>query len=166
VTLSVRDVQQRLRALGYHEVGTADGIMGPRTRGAILAFRDDNQLSLVPIIDVALTEALASALPKPIADERGAGVPSESRIVTAANAQIGLGTLGAIGTVGAQLGPAVTEAEGAQALADRVFAILGLDGWLSTALPWVGAAVFVGVIIYAVKVRNARIEDHRTGKTP
>ena len=166
VTLSVRDVQQRLRAIGYHEVGTADGIMGPRTRGAILAFRDDNQLSLVPIIDVALTEALASALPKPIADERGAGVPSESRIVTAANAQIGLGTLGAIGTVGAQLGPAVTEAEGAQALADRVFAILGLDGWLSVTLPWVGAGVFVGVIIYAVKARNARIEDHRTGKTP
>jgi hypothetical protein len=64
------------------------------------------------------------------------------------------------------LGPAVTEAEGAQALADRVFAILGLDGWLSVTLPWVGAGVFVGVIIYAVKARNARIEDHRTGKTP
>jgi len=33
-------------------------------------------------------------------------------------------------------------------------------------LPWVGAAVFIGVIIYAVKARSARIEDHRIGKTP
>jgi len=170
VTLSVRDVQARLRGLGYHEVGNADGIMGPRTRAAILAFRDDNSLPLVSIIDVALTEALERAEPRRVASERADGIPAESRIVTAANAQIGLGTLGALGTVGAQISaqiaPAVTEAEGARALADRVFGILGLEGWLSATLPWVGAAVFVGVIIYAMKARNARIEDHRIGKTP
>lgn len=166
VTLSVRDVQARLRGLGYHEVGTADGIMGPRTRAAILAFRDDNSLPLVPIIDVALTEALEAAGLREVAVERAEGVPTESRIVTAANAQIGLGALGAIGSVSSQIAPAITEAEGARALAERVFGILGLEGWLSTALPWVGAAVFVGVIVYAVKARSARIEDHRTGKTP
>ena len=43
-TLAVRDVQTRLRFLGYHEVGVADGQIGPRTRAAILAFRDDNGL--------------------------------------------------------------------------------------------------------------------------
>jgi uncharacterized protein (TIGR02594 family) len=170
VTLSVREVQARLRGLGYHEVGMADGKLGPRSRAAILAFRDDNSLPLVPIIDVALTEALGRAKPRAVAPERADGIPAKSRIVTAANAQIGLGTLGAIGTVGAQIGeqiaPAVTEAEGARALADRVFGILGLEGWLSATLPWVGAAVFIGVIIYAVKARSARIEDHRIGKTP
>jgi uncharacterized protein (TIGR02594 family) len=170
VTLSVREVQTRLRGLGYHEVGVADGIMGPRTRAAILAFRDDNSLPLVPIIDVTLIDALERAEPRGVAPERADGIPAKSRIVTAANAQIGLGTLGAIGTVGAQIGaqiaPAVTEAEGARALADRVFGILGLEGWLSATLPWVGAAVFIGVIIYAVKARSARIEDHRIGKTP
>ena len=166
VTLSVRDVQARLRGLGYHEVGKADGIMGPRTRSAILAFRDDNSLPLVPIIDVALTEALEGAEPRGVAPERADGIPAKSRIVTAANAQIGLGVVGAVGTVGSQIAPAVAEAENARALADRVFGILGLEGWLSTALPWVGAAVFVGVIIYAVKARSARIEDHRIGKTP
>lgn len=166
VTMSVRAVQERLRALGYHEVGMADGKMGPRTRAAILAFRDDNSLPLVPIIDVALTEALGSATPRQVAPERAAGVPEESRIVTAANAQIGLGVVGAVGTVGAQIAPAVAEAENARALAERAFALLGLDGWLSAALPWIGAAVFIGVIIYAVKARNARIEDHRTGRTP
>ena len=166
VTLSVRDVQTRLRGLGYHEVGKADGFMGPRTRSAILAFRDDNSLPLVPIIDVALTEALPNARPRAVAPARAAGAPTESRIVTAANAQIGLGVVGAVGTAGSQIAPAVAEAENARALADRVFGILGLEGWLSTTLPWVGAAVFVGVIIYAVKARSARIDDHRIGKTP
>lgn len=72
----------------------------------------------------------------------------------------------AIGTVGAQIAPAVAEAEGVRDLVGRLFALTGLDGWLSAALPWVGAAVFIGVIIYAVKARSARIEDHRTGRTP
>lgn len=166
VTMSVRDVQQRLRALGYHEVGKSDGIIGPRTRAAILAFRDDNALPLVPIIDVALTDALECAAPRAVAPERAAGVPDESRIVSASSAQIGLGVVGAVGTVGSQIAPAVAEAENARALAERALAVLGLDGWLSAALPWLGAAVFVGVIVYAMKVRNARIEDHRTGRTP
>jgi hypothetical protein len=33
-------------------------------------------------------------------------------------------------------------------------------------LPWLGLAVFVGVILYALKGRAARIDDHRTGRTP
>lgn len=166
VTISVREVQTRLRALGYHEVGEADGKIGPRTRAAILAFRDDHALPLVPIIDVALGDALATAQNRSVAPERAAGAPAESRIVTAANAQIGLGVVGAVGTAGSQIAPAVAEAENARALAERTFAILGLDGWLSAALPWIGAAVFVGVIVYAVKARKARIEDYRTGRTP
>ena len=64
LTLSVHDVQQRLRALGYHEVETADGIMGPRSRAAILAFRQDNALTLAPIIDTALIDALETASPR------------------------------------------------------------------------------------------------------
>lgn len=166
VTMGVREVQTRLRELGYHEVGAADDDLGPRTRAAILAFRDDNALQLVPIIDVALVDALTDARPRGVPLARAAGAPVESRIVTAANAQIGLGVVGAVGTVGSQVAPAVAEAENARALAERAFAILGLDGWLSAALPWIGVAVFVGVIVYAVKARNARIEDHRTGKTP
>lgn len=166
VTMSVRAVQERLRALGYHEVGSVDGKMGPRTRAAILAFRADNGLDLVPEIDGELSEAILKAAPRKIAPERAAGVPEGSRIVTAANAQIGLGVVGAVGSVGSQIAPAVAEAEGAKDLAERVFTLVGLDGWLSAALPWIGAAVFIGVIIYAVKARNARIEDHRTGRTP
>lgn len=165
VSMSVREVQERLRALGYHEVGTLDGIMGPRSRAAILAFRNDNDLTRVPIIDVALTEALDRAAPRAVAPQRAAGVPAESRIVAAANAQIGLGAIGAAGAVVAQIAPAITEAEGARGLAERFAVLVGLEDALSNVVPWLAVAVFLGVIIYAVKARSARIDDHRTGRT-
>jgi uncharacterized protein (TIGR02594 family) len=166
VEMSVQDVQRRLKSLGYHEVGQIDGQIGPRTRAAILAFRQDNDLALAPIIDVALTEALEAASPREVAPERASGVPTESRIVMAANAQIGLGVIGAAGSLGSQLAPALVEAEQARDVAGRMFALIGLEGWLSAALPWIGAAVFMGVIIYALRAKAARIEDHRTGRTP
>lgn len=166
VIMSVRDVQARLRSLGYHEVGEVDGRMGPRTRGAILAFRDDNSLPLNPIIDVALTEALDRASPREIAPERASGAPAESRIVTASNAQIGLSVIGAAGSIGSQIAPALLEAEQARDMAGRVFTLIGLGSWLSNVLPWVGAAVFIGVVVYALRAKAARIDDHRTGKTP
>jgi len=164
--LTVRDVQTRLRALGYHEVGTIDGILGPRTRAAILAFRDDHALPLVPLIDVALEEALETASPRQEAVMRRQGAPTDSRIVKAANAQIGLGVLGAAGSISSQIAPALSEAEQARDTASRIFALAGLEAWLTAALPWIGAAVFISVILYAVKARSARIEDHRTGRTP
>jgi uncharacterized protein (TIGR02594 family) len=166
VTLSVAAVQRRLKDLGYHEVGQIDGAMGPRTRAAILALRNDNDLALVPIIDVALTEALETAAPREIAPERASGAPAESRIVTASNAQIGLGVMGAAGSIGSQIAPALVEAEQARDMAGRVFTLIGLESWLSVSLPWIGAAVFIGVVFYALCAKAARIDDHRTGKTP
>ena len=166
VTLSVEAVQRRLKDLGYQEVGQVDGKVGPRTRAAILAFRNENDLALVPIIDVALAEALENAAPRETAPERASGVPTDSRIVTAANAQIGLGVIGAAGSIGSQIVPALLEAEQARDVAGRVFSLIGLENALSNALPWIGAAVFVGVVIYALRAKAARIDDHRTGKTP
>jgi uncharacterized protein (TIGR02594 family) len=166
VTMSVEAVQRRLKDLGYHEVGQIDGKIGPRTRAAILAFRQDNDLALVPIIDVALTEALDRAPPRAIAPERASGAPAESRIVTASNTQIGLGVIGAAGSIGSQIAPALIEAEQARDVAGRVFTLIGLESWFSIALPWIGAAVFIGVVVYALRAKAARIDDHRSGKTP
>jgi hypothetical protein len=166
VTLSVAAVQQRLKDLGYHEVGQVDGKVGPRTRAAILAFRNDNDLALVPIVDVALTEALETAAPREITPERASGAPAQSRLLTAANAQIGLGAIGAAGSIGSQIAPALVEAEQARDMAGRVFTLIGLEEWLSVSLPWIGAAVFIGVVFYALRAKAARIDDHRTGKTP
>ena len=86
--------------------------------------------------------------------------------MTAANAQIGLGVIGAAGSIGSQIAPALLEAEQARDVAGRVFTLIGLEEWLSTSLPWIGAAVFIGVVIYALRAKAARIDDHRTGKTP
>jgi peptidoglycan hydrolase-like protein with peptidoglycan-binding domain len=166
VTLSVEAVQRRLKDLGYHEVGQIDGKVGPRTRAAILAFRQDNDLALAPIIDVVLTEALDRASSREITPERASGAPAESRILTAANAQIGLGVIGAAGSIGSQIAPALMEAEQARDMAGRVFTLFGLEEWLSVSLPWIGAAVFIGVVFYALRAKAARIDDHRTGKTP
>ena len=166
VTLSVREVQVRLRDLGYHEVGRIDGQIGPRTRAAILAFRDDNDLPLTPMIDVAFTDALRTALPRAVAPARAVGIPEGSRIVRAANAQIGLGMIGAAGTIGSQIAPALREAEQARDTAGRLVALIGLEPWVASALPWIGAAVFLGVMLCALRARAARIDDHRSGKTP
>ena len=163
--LSVRQVQKRLKDLGYHEVGVVDGQIGPRTRGAILAFRDDHTLPLLPIIDVALEEALVVAESRPVAPERAAGMPKRSRILAAIDAQIGVGLFGVVGTVTAQAAPILSDAEAAQDGVTRFIDLLSLNDRLSGLAPWIGLLCFVVVIISAVHARHARIEDHRTGRT-
>lgn len=163
--LSITQVQGKLRRLGYHEVGRADGILGSRTRGAILAFRADHGLPLEPVIDVALSGALRAAAPRVVAPARAGGTPEGSRIVAASNAQIGLGVVGAAGTLAAQIAPAVEQAGEAQGLAARMLALFGLDGTLSAVLPWIAALIFVAVMVCALRARAARIEDHRSGRT-
>lgn len=164
-TLSVEAVQKRLQALGYHEVGQVDGKMGPRTRGAILAFRDAEGLPLDPVIDAVLEKALAAAKPRAVAPERAQGKPAGSRIVAAANAQIALGAVGSAGVLISQLAPLVAQAEEGRTLAGRILTLLGLGGHANTLLPVLGAAIFLGVIVLAWTARAARIEDHRTGRT-
>ena len=63
-------VQERLKALGYHEVGNVDGSFGRKTKAAILAFRMDNGLDLKPEIDDGLLTALARASARPIGESR------------------------------------------------------------------------------------------------
>lgn len=48
---TIRAVQRRLRELGYHEAGRVDGVWGRRTRAAVLAFRADHGMELVPGVD-------------------------------------------------------------------------------------------------------------------
>jgi uncharacterized protein (TIGR02594 family) len=164
-TLSVEAVQKRLQALGYREVGQVDGKMGPRTRSAILAFRDAEGLPLDPVIDAVLAKALAAAKPRAVAPERAQGKPAGSRIVAAANAQIALGAVGSAGVLLSQLAPLVAQAEEGRTLAGRILTLLGLGGHANTLLPVLGAAIFLGVIALAWTARAARIEDHRTGRT-
>jgi len=166
VEMGVQEVQRRLKSLGYHEVGAIDGQIGPRTRGAILAFRNDNDLPLSPIIDIALTEALLVGKSRPVSPERAAGIPEGSRVVSAANAQIALGAAGYAGLALNDIAPLITQAEGGQDLATRILNLIGLGSYAGMVMPTLGALIFIAVIYFALKAKAARIEDHRSGRTP
>ncbi len=163
---SLRSVQQRLKDFGYHEVGGIDGLFGPRTRAAILAFKADNGLPLTPDIDVAFTTALEKAPSRAIAPERANGKPQASRIVSAANAQIATGIAGTITIAGAAIAPAIEAAEQAKDMTQRAIGLLNLTEFVAPFLPWIGIAIFAVVIALAWRARTARIEDYRTGRTP
>jgi hypothetical protein len=75
----VMDIQERLRALGYHEVGAIDGLAGPATENAILIFRKDHGLPLSTRIDATLRDALLKARPRQVADSRAEASPKEVR---------------------------------------------------------------------------------------
>ena len=159
-------IQQQLKDLGYFEVGMVDGRYGPRMRAAILAFRADNGLGLSPDVDPVLAQALQRAKPRAVSRERAEGKPKGSRIVKAADAQIVSGVVGMAGAAASVVVPAVETAERAKDVTERTVGLLNLSDWLLPVLPWAGAAIFLIVILLAWRAKAARIEDHRTGKTP
>ena len=77
----VKSVQAKLKALGYYEVGKADGDLTPkgRTEGAILAFRNENGLPLRPTIDAEFLAALAQASPRPVSQARASATTDDLR---------------------------------------------------------------------------------------
>jgi peptidoglycan hydrolase-like protein with peptidoglycan-binding domain len=162
----MRVVQQQLKDLGYFEVGIVDGCYGPRTRAAVLAFRADNGLGLSPDVDPVLVKALQKGKPRAVSRERAEGKPEGSRIVKAADAQIATGIVGMAGAAASMVVPAVETAERAKDMTERTAGLLNLTDWLMPMLPWAGAAIFLVVILLAWKAKAARIEDHRSGKTP
>lgn len=163
---SVQAVQTKLKKLGYHEVGMVDGQIGPRTKAAILAFRNDNGLPLTDAIDNQLIDTLKTAKPREIGEARASGTPKHSRIVTGSNATIatsaaGLG-LSALGKAQETLDQAET---GVSAIS-RFTSLVGLGEAIQPYLPFIGMAIFAAIILIAWRVRSARIEDFQTGKTP
>lgn len=171
--MTVKEVQQKLKNLGYHEVGKVDGLIGNRTKSAILAFRQDNDLPLIPMIDGQFEMALKKGKPRYVNEERRLGKPEGSRILTGANMTIGTGAVGGVASaVTAASNVVNTTQEGIEMAetttdtAGRAFSLLGLGETLAPYWPAITAVVFAIIIIVAFKIRSARIEDHREGKTP
>lgn len=75
-TTTVENVQKKLKALGYTEVGGIDGKLGTLTVAAILAFRNENGLPLVPEIDDEMLVALGTAKPREIGQARAEAAPA------------------------------------------------------------------------------------------
>ena len=57
-SFDIFNIQRQLNMLGYREVGTIDGILGNRTRGAIIRFKTDNNMSGFSNIDDDLIKQL------------------------------------------------------------------------------------------------------------
>ncbi len=146
---TVRVVQERLKELGYTEVGNPDGKMGKLTRTAILAFKNENGLPVSDVIDDDFLHALDDASPRDLprndvepAKIRAAVPEVQSNFITKVGAGAGAGALG-VGSLGD--------------LASKADAIRGyINPWkdmLSDIPGWVwlggGAAILVGIMLIA-----------------
>ena len=77
----IEDVQRRLRAIGYFEVGEVDGRWGSMTAAGIAAFKNDRKCPGPPLIDLTLLAELQKAedegWKRPIAKSRAEAKPEE-----------------------------------------------------------------------------------------
>ena len=169
----VREVQQRLAALGYHMVGKADGMVGTSTVAAISAFQHDNGLDTTGQLDDATRSAIMddAAEQRSIPDERANGSPEGSSILSAAGRLKALA--GGVGiTGGASLADTgLSKVEAVKSYYDRAkdilepFAALKAVVFSGTGLAVIAVAVAIAVGVYAWRIDRARTEDFRTHKT-
>lgn len=133
---TVEQVQARLKELGYSEVGDVDGRLGDLTETAILAFRKNAGLPLVPYIDTALLLALMSAKPRELAPARADAKPAVVREqVPEARAawwtQIGAWVLGIPAAIGTALSGAVDNLDGSRGFLEPIKQFAGdIPPWL------------------------------------
>jgi hypothetical protein len=162
----IQSVQERLIALGYHMVGKADGIMGPRTVGAIAAFEQANDIQVNGKITPHLIERLETAAPLEIPPARAEGTPEGSRIVSGAtDTGIAGGAIGITGALGVA-GPFLDQAEAAHSFVARARALIEpVRELFAQYWPLIALAIGLWVAVRSIGVIRARIEDHRTGKT-
>lgn len=162
----VKAMQAALNRLGYF-TGAIDGQFGPRTRAAVMAFQADNHLIADGIFCALSREVLAAAKPREVAPKRAMATLASlsaggSRIASASIANAIVGTLvgggGALAVVD-QLTGAVSQVTGQADAIQKLFADHGLIGG--------GVILAAGIFIawQSWRAGQARVEDHRTGKT-
>ncbi len=175
---ALRTVQERLaspppKGLGYREVGAIDGIMGSRTRGAILAFRSDNDLSLHEgWTDPEFVNALfITAAPRVIDPARATASNADvraqgSRTMAGADAVKAASVVGGGATaIGGILGRVKQAGDAASTAAEAGTAFQDVMGVVGSYW-WILLLVLFGVgFWYGGKIAWARLEDYRTGKT-
>ena len=172
----VEDVQRGLKRLGYSELGTVDGRWGTRTRGAVLAFRADNDLPLVPKIDADLLVKMTGG------DSRHVGVSrAEAQVEDLREAGSSDGArndgVSRLGKAAVGVGAAVTAAEETGVI-EKLTSLTENTGQINTALDIVDRVkgtvadnsmmILVGlggVLVYMAWQGNKnRVAKHRTGE--
>lgn len=168
---TVQTVQHRLIELGYREIGMPDGSLGSRTRGAILGFRVDHGLPLIPVIDKALLAALMIAAPRLVSEARATSTVAElrdegSKTIKIADkssgAAVALGGIGGLAGVSQLVDMAGGRISAIQAMLNQ------FSGLKETALalgPWLVGGIAAYIAYQQYLIRKNRLADHKSGKT-
>lgn len=168
----LKTVQRRLGDLGYKEVGWADGAWGSKTRAAVLAFRADNDMALIPGVTEDMMAKLMTATPREIGDDRATTTAQDlrkagSRTITAADKTTGIGALVGIGGALTAITDALSGAQGQlDGLTGLVGQVDGLIGSMDGLTGWLLLALGAYTIYQQWSVKKSRVDDHRTGKNP
>ncbi|MFZ5739627.1 MAG: N-acetylmuramoyl-L-alanine amidase [Pseudomonadota bacterium] len=163
----VEFVQQRLRVLGYYEVGNIDGDFAGRTEDALVTFKRHNGLPPTPEVDDATLRALADASPREIGETRARATPKDLRKSVPAVRQAGRSKLLAwlLGAPSA----ALAVLQGIAANVSSVMSELApIIGWLSAVPGWVWALLIVGIAAgiwwSARRVEAETVDAYRAGR--
>lgn len=153
----VLDLQDQLQRLRYF-LGRVDGMFGPLTREALLAFQADHGLSVDGIVGPQTWEALQKAHARQLREvtsedlDKSRTMRDADRVSTAAGATVAVAGLG----TAIEVMQMADEAEGALATAQHVL----FEYW-----PILVVMVFALMIWrYAERIKTWRIEDARTGR--
>ncbi len=168
----VRHVQERLKALGYHEAGAVDGDFGSRTRGALLAFKADHELPLQAdtvssAMDDATLRALATGSARQVSETRAVVSAGDlrsqgSKTIAATDdtkaAAVATGVAGGGGVV-------LQIVNGLGTAKDKLSPVLDL---VTTAAPWIAGIAIVGFAVVtwwsAHEAEKARVAAAREGR--
>lgn len=162
----VTKVQQELRRLKYFEVGEVDGKFGRKVRSAILAFRDDNRLPLVPRIDQQLLAAFATARERPVTEDRATAKAPEvaNKLETVKQswwAQVWAWIAGVPAAIAAFFQTMFPD----DSFGGAVGQIKDFFAGIPKQFLWIGIAALAGAILYnATKSKKAAIDAYREGR--
>lgn len=167
---TLKVVQQRLRDLGYPEVGMVDGLWGTRVRGAILTFRADRDLPLIPVIDQQLLAELMQAAPRPVSEARATATAAElkakgSSTIQAADASRGAAVAMTSGGVALGLMQLLPQIDGASktlvTILDRLRPYMDT---IYDLMPWAAAGLGAYIAAKQLGIIKARVNAYRTGE--
>jgi putative chitinase len=184
----IKAVQQKLRDLGYFEVGTVDGIWGSRTTAAISALQHDNAISVTGHFDTVTRTTLSSAEARrqdparrdaTESDLRGSRtIEGTTKLGWWAKLKLFFGSLLAGGGGIAQTGlfdSASDAIDQGQKLSDKLNQARTVMGSVHDVLApilknegviWFGLILIAsGLFVYIIarKIAAARLDDHQTG---
>lgn len=160
----IEALQQRLRDLGYSEVGRVDGKWGPRTVAAVSAFQATSGLPVTGDLDKTTAAALTTAPPRPVSDSRATTTAATMRQHGDAVAKASWWTKAWAWIMGA---PAAAVGIVGQA-GDAADKLGPVKSFLGDIPMWAWgasvAAVAVALYVLAQRTENAAVADVRSGR--